>query len=108
MTLLSAHFASCCWVTVFPLPNGPGIAAVPPLATGKKVSNTRCPVSNGDSGGNFLKTGLGVLTIHQLDNPTGDFPFVVFISATFSFTVYLPSLISDNLPLTQKAPLFYD
>ena len=37
---LSAHLASCCCVTVFPLPKGPGIAAEPPLATGKNVSST--------------------------------------------------------------------
>src|SRR5699024_11559170 len=33
-----AHFASWCWITVLPLPKGPGTAATPPLAMGKKVS----------------------------------------------------------------------
>ena len=34
----NASSRNCCCVTVFPLPKGPGIAAEPPLATGKNVS----------------------------------------------------------------------
>ena len=46
----SAHFASWCWMTVFPAPNGPGTHAVPPLPIGKNASITRCPVTSGSSG----------------------------------------------------------
>ena len=38
----------------WPLPKGPGTAATPPLAIGKNVSTTRCPVTNGFSGGSFF------------------------------------------------------
>ncbi len=37
----------------FAEPKGPGIAAVPPLAMGKKVSIIRCPVIMGISGDSF-------------------------------------------------------
>ena len=35
--------------------NGPGTAATPPLARGKKVSITRCPVTRGILGGSFFR-----------------------------------------------------
>jgi len=38
----SAHFASWCWMTVFPAPKGPGTHAVPPFPIGKNASMTRC------------------------------------------------------------------
>ena len=60
----SLHFASCCWVTVLPLPKGPGIAAVPPLAIGKSPSRIRCPVIRGTVGFIFSFTGLGTRTGH--------------------------------------------
>src|SRR6185437_9980694 len=66
MIVLSLHFASCCWETVFPEPNGPGMAAVPPFATGKNVSKTLWPVKRGVSGASFLDMGLGDLTLHLL------------------------------------------
>ncbi len=37
----SAHCASVSNITVFPVPNPPGIVAVPPLAKGKKESIIR-------------------------------------------------------------------
>jgi len=47
-TMISAsdHFASWCWVIVFPVPNPPGIAARRPY-DGKKVSMMRWPVMSG-------------------------------------------------------------
>ena len=42
-----AHLATWCWVTVLPAPNGPGMQAAPPFASGKNVSMTRVPVTSG-------------------------------------------------------------
>ncbi len=39
--------------THLPDPKGPGIVAVPPLATGKKVSITLCPLTKGSLGVSF-------------------------------------------------------
>src|SRR5437879_12859277 len=47
MTDASAHFASCCCAMVLPVPNAPGMVAVPPFAIGKKKSMMRWPVSRG-------------------------------------------------------------
>ncbi len=52
-TSASDHFARLCWVTVLPLPKGPGMHAEPPLAMGKKASMTLCPVIRGFSGWSF-------------------------------------------------------
>ena len=62
---VSDHFASCCCATVFPEPKGPGIAAVPPFATGKSASRIRCPVTRGVSGINFSTDGLDTRTGHS-------------------------------------------
>ena len=43
--------ARACCITVLPEPKGPGMAAVPPLATGKNVSTIRCPDWRGMVGG---------------------------------------------------------
>ena len=40
----------------------PGIAAVPPLAIGKKTSITRCPVSSGSETASFRALGRGERT----------------------------------------------
>ena len=50
-----AHLASWCCTIVLPLPNGPGTAAVPPLAMGNITSITRCPVTSGMSGVSFWR-----------------------------------------------------
>ncbi len=63
--------------THLPLPKGPGIAAVPPFATGKKVSRTLWPVTRGVSGGSFLLYGLGILTVHLVDKYKSTFPSLV-------------------------------
>ena len=47
----SDHLARACCITVLPEPKGPGMAAVPPLATGKKVSTMRWPEDSGTTGG---------------------------------------------------------
>ncbi len=41
MMSASLHLLICWRVTVFPVPNPPGMAAAPPLAHGKNVSMTR-------------------------------------------------------------------
>ena len=45
-----------------PEPNGPGTQAVPPLASGKKVSTTRCPVTSGVSGLTLRRYGRPMRT----------------------------------------------
>jgi len=60
----SDHLASCCCVTVFPLPKGPGIAAVPPFAMGNRPSRIRWPVMSGIVGFIFSVTGRGTRTGH--------------------------------------------
>ena len=47
ITSASHHFVICCSSTVLPVPNPPGTAQLPPLATGNSTSTTRCPVSSG-------------------------------------------------------------
>ena len=46
----SDHLASWCCTTVLPEPKGPGTAAVPPLAMGKRVSIILCPLFMGRLG----------------------------------------------------------
>ena len=55
----SHHFAIACCVIVFPVPNPPGIAAVPPFERGKNTSITRCPVTRGWLTVSFFAKGLG-------------------------------------------------
>ncbi len=91
----SDHLASCCWVTVFPVPNAPGMAAVPPLGNGNIVSRTRCPVMSGMSGISFLPNGRPARTGHFC---------IIMMSwpatlATVSSTVNSPSRISSTVPL---------
>src|SRR6266513_2352862 len=62
MTEASAHFASCCWAIVFPVPKAPGMVAVPPFAIGKKKSIMRWPVSRGVLLGSLRLKPLAVRT----------------------------------------------
>jgi len=47
---------------VFPQPNAPGIAHVPPRQEGNNESSTRYPVNKGVLPANFSWTGLACLT----------------------------------------------
>ena len=99
-TSASAHLASWCWVTVLPLPNGPGIAATPPFASGNRQSITRCPVMSGRSGASFLPTGRALRTgqaWHIASVCTPPSPCMV---QTGSSTVYWPARISCTTPQT--------
>ncbi len=46
-------------MTVLPVPNPPGTATLPPSATGKSRSKTRCPVMNGTCDGESLAHRAG-------------------------------------------------
>ena len=59
------YFERACEITVFPHPNAPGMAQVPPRTEGKSVSSTRCPVSSGTEAFNFCTTGRGLRTGHS-------------------------------------------
>ena len=59
---VSDHLARVCSETVFPVPNPPGIIAVPPLVTGNMQSKTLCPVTRGRTGSSFFATGRGIRT----------------------------------------------
>ena len=96
----SAYFAIWCWTTVFPEPNGPGIAAVPPLATGKKVSITLWPVISGSFGSIFLLIGRAFLTGQYWIIFSSLSPSSVSTTAMVSATLNSPDLISFNLPFT--------
>src|SRR5699024_5125301 len=89
-----AHFASWCWITVLPLPKGPGTAATPPLAIGKNVSMTRWPVTRGISGGSFFWYGRPRRTGHFCISVSSLSPSAVSRTATVSSTVNSPDLIS--------------
>lgn len=60
-------FDNACDITVFPQPNAPGTAQVPPRTDGNNASNTRCPVNNGSVADILSATGLGFLTGHLCD-----------------------------------------
>ena len=92
-TLAALHFARLWRVTVFPLPKGPGIAAVPPFAIGNMVSITRHPVISGSAGSNFSLMGLGLRTGHlwYILSSTSPLPGTSTV-AMVSSTVYSPSL----------------
>lgn len=51
-------------MTVLPVPKPPGMAAVPPLGIGKKVSMILCPVIRGSVMSSLCLYGLGCLTGH--------------------------------------------
>ena len=95
----SAHFASWCCTTVFPLPKGPGTAATPPFEIGNNVSITLCPVSKGASGTNFSLYGRPFLTGHFcIMVMLTSSPLSFFTTHTVSSTVKLPSFISTTSP----------
>lgn len=52
---------------VLPVPKPPGIAPLPPSATGNSESRTRCPVTSGSSDGRRASTGRGVRTGQKCD-----------------------------------------
>ena len=82
-------------VTHFPAPNGPGIAATPPFASGNKESKILCPVIKGESGISFFRIGLLILTgqfcLSLNSNPLSSFPIT-------SFTVNFPDFSSVIFP----------
>ena len=49
---------------VLPVPKPPGMAAVPPFASGNMVSRIRCPVISGFTAGKRLADGLGIRMGH--------------------------------------------
>src|SRR5690625_5846826 len=86
------YFATDCWVTVLPEPNGPGIAAVPPIVRGNSTSRMRMPVRNAVAGSSLRATGRGCFTGH------GWYIFRSVPSSrvtTTSWTVYSPSGLAD-------------
>ena len=91
-------------IQVFPQPNAPGIAQVPPRTDGKRASSTLYPVRSGTSPASFSRTGLGFLTAHWWDIETriGLAGLSSFsISRIVSLTLYIPcAWILDILPLT--------
>ena len=94
-TMMSAfdHLERVCCTTVFPLPNGPGTAAVPPIATGKRTSRIRWPVTNSSVGSSLRFAGRGMRTgqvcIIRSSRPPRS-------RATTSVTVTSPPLISTT------------
>ena len=102
MISASDHFAIWCWVMVFPVPNPPGMAAVPPFAIGNIVSRIRCPVISGTDAGYLFRVGRGTRIGHFCASVIS---FSV-PSSSFSFTigsrmVYFPSLAAQiTVPLT--------
>ncbi|OPX65759.1 MAG: hypothetical protein A4E29_00009 [Methanomassiliicoccales archaeon PtaB.Bin134] len=86
--------ASCCCVTVFPVPKPPGMAPVPPLVSGNRVSSTRCPVMSGSSGAIFLAKGRPRRTGHFCIMRTS----LPSMTATISSTVNSPDLIMSTFP----------
>ena len=95
MTLASENFAIECCVIVFPVPKPPGMAAVPPLAIGKTVSRTLCPVTSGWLAGSLLAVGLGIRIGHFWASLSSLIVWSGSSTVTIvSFTVYLPSGIT--------------
>ncbi len=82
-------------MTVLPVPKPPGMAAVPPLEMGNRVSRILWPVKRGMSGMSFLFTGRPNLTGHLCIIMTS-FPSIV---AMVWSTVKSPLFISSTVPL---------
>jgi len=98
-TCESLHLASWWSVTVFPVPNPPGIAAVPPFGIWKNVSITLCPVISGSVIDSLCFTGLGFLTGHVCIIVISIFcPFVVSIVAIGSCGWCFPCVMSMIFP----------
>jgi len=64
MTSALQPLASASSSTVLPVPKPPGMAALPPCATGNRLSRMRWPVTSGACVGSRLRTGRGTRT-HQ-------------------------------------------
>ncbi len=62
MTSALQPLASASSSTVLPVPKPPGIAALPPSATGNRLSRMRCPVTSGAPAGSRARTGRGTRT----------------------------------------------
>ena len=62
MTSAWQDFASASSSTVLPVPKPPGIAALPPSATGNSASRMRWPVRSGAAEGSRAWTGRGSRT----------------------------------------------
>ena len=80
-----------------PVPKPPGTIAVPPAATGKKQSRTRCPVRNGTSGASRRRNGRGRRTGQRCASATTAPPSS---TTTGSSTVALPARTSATRPST--------
>ncbi len=87
MISASDHLLICWRATVFPVPKPPGMAAAPPLATGKKVSMTLWPVIRGCSRGSLSFIGRPNLTGQVCIIFRGTTPPGVSSSPTTSSTV---------------------
>ena len=94
-----AFFASACWSTVLPQPNGPGMNPVPPSAIGLSVSIVRTPVS-------IALNGRGLLLYPRISRLTGHFIIIVTerfapvasaITAISSSAAYSPSGTIDSI-----------
>ena len=94
----SDHFANWCCTTVLPEPNGPGTAAVPPLASGNMVSMMRWPVISGCEGVNFRSYGRATRTGHFCMRLRFSSPFAVSSTQTVCSTVKEPDLIALTVP----------
>ena len=62
MTSALQPLASVSSSTVLPVPKPPGMAALPPSATGNRQSMTRWPVTSGSPDGSRARTGRGTRT----------------------------------------------
>ena len=62
MTSALQPLASASSSTVLPVPKPPGMAALPPSATGNRLSRMRCPVTSGAPAGSRARTGRGTRT----------------------------------------------
>ena len=75
-----------------PVPNPPGIAAVPPFAMGNRVSKIRCPVTKSRSAGYRFWMGLGMRIGHRCAMVSSfSSPERVRMTASGSSMVYCPS-----------------
>ena len=83
-------------------PKGPGIAAMPPFAMGKRVSITRCPVTIGSPGAIFSAVGRRRRTGHRCSMGTStkvpsSFRTFAIGSTMVASPVWIHSTVPDNL-----------
>ena len=79
-----------------PVPNPPGMVAVPPRATGNRVSMTRCPVTSGRTGSSLPATGRGCRTGQRCSIASG----MPSMSATAAVTAAGPGRTAVTVPDT--------